>query len=443
MQPEQPPSVEPREALNSWKEIAAFLNVSVRTAQLWEEERGLPVRRLPGVKGRVYAYLHELVAWREGAAVAQVGTGEAAEEAVPARRRWWLWAAPAAVALAAVLVWYAFRPHGVPSSYRLEGQSLVVRGADGAVLWTHRFPSPPTEWWEGDASFSRPFIADIDLDGEQELLFPMNSGGAASPANGEFLCFSASGGEKWRYKLERKVRTGDGKTWAPPFNARLAARVPDARGGPDRLLLLFTHATDCPSAAILVDSRGRMLREYWHAGHFSAVMVDDLMPGGGPEIYLGAISNANKTASLIVLDPETFEGAAAEANPKYQILDMAAPRELARVLFNRLKGGALFSDFGTVATLRNHGGHLVVALDEGAIGRFDASQNLIFGPRLVLEDLTLASMTYSEYRRIQAAGLISSADPDAEIPRLRQLRYLTPWTPAPARSAVPPPPPSD
>jgi hypothetical protein len=37
--------------LNSWKDIANYLQVSVRTAQLWEAQRGLPIPHLPG--GRV------------------------------------------------------------------------------------------------------------------------------------------------------------------------------------------------------------------------------------------------------------------------------------------------------------------------------------------------------------------------------------------------------
>ena len=34
--------------LTSWKEIANHLQVTVRTAQLWEKQRDLPVRRVPG-----------------------------------------------------------------------------------------------------------------------------------------------------------------------------------------------------------------------------------------------------------------------------------------------------------------------------------------------------------------------------------------------------------
>jgi tetratricopeptide (TPR) repeat protein len=52
-----------RQRLDSWKEIAAFFGRDERTVNRWEKERGLPVHRLPGAKGRVYAYADELRAW--------------------------------------------------------------------------------------------------------------------------------------------------------------------------------------------------------------------------------------------------------------------------------------------------------------------------------------------------------------------------------------------
>src|SRR5579864_7267501 len=52
-----------RQRLDSWKEIAVFFSRDERTVNRWEKELGLPVHRLPGTKGRVYAYADELSAW--------------------------------------------------------------------------------------------------------------------------------------------------------------------------------------------------------------------------------------------------------------------------------------------------------------------------------------------------------------------------------------------
>jgi hypothetical protein len=51
--------------LESWKEIAAYLLLSVRSARRWEKEEGLPVHRhVHGKRESVYAYRMELDGWR-------------------------------------------------------------------------------------------------------------------------------------------------------------------------------------------------------------------------------------------------------------------------------------------------------------------------------------------------------------------------------------------
>lgn len=52
--------------LNGWGEIADHLGVSVRTAQVYERDLGLPVRRRPGARGRVWALATELDVWKAG-----------------------------------------------------------------------------------------------------------------------------------------------------------------------------------------------------------------------------------------------------------------------------------------------------------------------------------------------------------------------------------------
>lgn len=49
--------------LNGWKEIAAYVNSSVRTVQRWEKA-GIPVvRPLPSLRGSVVAYSEQLDTW--------------------------------------------------------------------------------------------------------------------------------------------------------------------------------------------------------------------------------------------------------------------------------------------------------------------------------------------------------------------------------------------
>ena len=55
----------PGDRLESWKEIAAYLNRGVRTVRRWETEEGLPVHRhVHRTLGSVYAYKSEIDTWR-------------------------------------------------------------------------------------------------------------------------------------------------------------------------------------------------------------------------------------------------------------------------------------------------------------------------------------------------------------------------------------------
>ena len=64
---EDRPSPRPADdRLDSWKEIALYLNRDVRTVRRWEKDQGLPVRRHQHQKGAsVFAYKSEIDTWRQ------------------------------------------------------------------------------------------------------------------------------------------------------------------------------------------------------------------------------------------------------------------------------------------------------------------------------------------------------------------------------------------
>src|SRR5271170_7577626 len=75
-----PPTVRPSEdRLDSWKEIAAYLDRDVTTVQRWEKREGMPVyRHLHDRMGSVYASRAELDSWtrsRNLSATQEIGAG--------------------------------------------------------------------------------------------------------------------------------------------------------------------------------------------------------------------------------------------------------------------------------------------------------------------------------------------------------------------------------
>ena len=66
----------PESSLESWKEIAVYLNRHVTTVRRWEKHEGLPVHRHVHEKlGSVYAFRQEIDDWRRQRRVPLEGPG--------------------------------------------------------------------------------------------------------------------------------------------------------------------------------------------------------------------------------------------------------------------------------------------------------------------------------------------------------------------------------
>ncbi len=84
--------MEERTLLDSWKEIASYLQRSVSTCQRWEEEFDLPIHRLDGTtKARVFAYQDEFDRWLADK-LNHIDRLEASQPVPgPKRRHWRAW----------------------------------------------------------------------------------------------------------------------------------------------------------------------------------------------------------------------------------------------------------------------------------------------------------------------------------------------------------------
>ncbi|HEX8233830.1 MAG TPA: hypothetical protein VF559_10875 [Caulobacteraceae bacterium] len=135
--------------LETWKEIGAFLNRDARTVRRWEQERGLPVRRVPGSRSKVYAYSQDLRAWLDQSGETLGETMDAPPARRTPRPRILLAAAAAAaVALIAALFWRTQAPEaGRPTMPGAErpGRHVPDPAARrlylaGTTYWNQRTP---------------------------------------------------------------------------------------------------------------------------------------------------------------------------------------------------------------------------------------------------------------------------------------------------------------
>src|SRR5689334_3903547 len=100
----QEPARSSEQPLESWKEIAAYLQRDATTVRRWEKKEGLPVHRHGHQRGSsVYAYPSEVDAWRAGRRVA-------AEAAAPPKPLWKIPAFAVTLALCVIMVGNGVRP---------------------------------------------------------------------------------------------------------------------------------------------------------------------------------------------------------------------------------------------------------------------------------------------------------------------------------------------
>jgi TolB-like protein/Tfp pilus assembly protein PilF len=86
--PAPPPNASESDHLDSWKEIAAYLNREVRTLQRWEKLESLPVHRHQhDTLGSVYAYKSELDEWRRQRQLRPLPGSPLGRKVGPAERR--------------------------------------------------------------------------------------------------------------------------------------------------------------------------------------------------------------------------------------------------------------------------------------------------------------------------------------------------------------------
>lgn len=338
--PMLPEQLESIRELTSWKEIAEFLEVSVRTAQRYEAEYALPVRRVESGKGL--------------AVVAKVGDLEAWKHRAVTPRRWWESPrflqryALAVTAVAVVLLGYAgwglwaSLRKGPPHHFYWVGGTVVVADAAGETLWRKTFDELPltaSTLWETQVH------RDFDGDGQVESLIPHLT--ASRDSKGAYLrCFSAKGQERWRIQPQRTVSDNQ-VTYSNTYVLRDYTAFPSPeRDGTWWVAAVFVHHYEYPSVLVVVDGHGKQRGEYWHSGHLDRILASDVDGDGVPEILAAGVSHSRQRACLVVFDPRRVQGAEVmPAGHARQLQGFAAGTEKATVFFGRSRLSAQYEKF--------------------------------------------------------------------------------------------------
>ena len=296
--------------LNGWKEIANHLGVTVRTAQLWEKQRSLPIHRLPGGgKPSVFSTTEELEAW------IHCNPGQPAPETRPTeiRRTRRIGRLPIAAVVAVLVVVSILAIVQIPSNpstlvaevatCSMEGQNVKALDATNRVVWLWPYEEMAEvdngEWPDHPECI----VQDVNADGRSEVLF-LYLGNDRYKNDARLICNTP--GQKrslWEHPLGRRLEK-DGREFSAAYIGRLVRPV--EIHGTLHLIVVTRHSPSYPSEVVLLNARsGALVDRYSHPGHLEAIALGDLDLDGTNELLVGGINNPGPGPGrpvLILLD---------------------------------------------------------------------------------------------------------------------------------------------
>lgn len=436
--------------LSSWKEIAAYLVIETRSAMRWENERGLPVHRVPGGKrNAVFAFRAEIDAWMAGRPSLSAEIPEQAP-ADPSSRKLhpYAWAGiGAGVTLLLVLAIFAGADHvggsgpRTPERFEFLGEKLVAADASGTPLWEHTFPGLRTKPLGGSWRWGADRIRKVDLDGDGAVEILAVSHLTENPENSnsvvfaELHCFAADGRLRWSFRPHYRLQFGNSEFTAPWVIYDFAFGR-DARG--PAIWLLVNHHLWWPAMVVRLDAQGRDAVQFISSGQFSSLAPFEVE--GQQRLLVGGYNNEYRAGTLTVLDPAAPPSISPQSNGlEFQCsgatCQSGAP--LQYFVFPRSELNRV-ADFPTYAVSDIRVVDHQIHVDTYEAGEFPGSQRAIYTfsrtPELALLDQKFDDGYWQMHRRLEREGKISHSD--AACPARSRPTPVRVWSPTSAWQAL-------
>jgi hypothetical protein len=222
-------------------------------------------------------------------------------------------------------------PDTNPVYAKFSGNVLRVFNREGDTLWTRMAPAMPDRGSEdgiGDSLKRVLLVDDIDGDGANEVLISGEQ--PCQTFSPETLyCFDGRANLKWKSGCGPIIRLGDNAYLQFARWRVLSFFVMHLPGERQGRLFYLAQAVPYMTSKVgeLTPADGREVQTYWHTGGIALDARCDITGDRAPEIVLGAINNAFRCASVIVLDPRDISGYGT-TTPEYVPRGIGPAREL-------------------------------------------------------------------------------------------------------------------
>jgi len=347
-----------RKILSSWKEIANYLKIRVRTAQRWEEKLGLPVHRMEKLnKTYVFAYVDEIDRWLDEKSQKE----KSSKKSLLKNKKLIFGLIFSILLISASILFLRLSTHSnnlIPSDFKINNSQLVIYNNSGKKLWNYDLQTQidPVEYkWKdftGRKSHSNiplnVFFQDIDHDNRINVIFVAQT---KYNSNEKVLCFDEKGKLLWSFKPGREIKYGD-YLISPDFDIRLVRVIDLNNDGFFEIVIIANHKIHFPTRVTVLNYKGKIIGEYWNSGHLPCVEFLDLNDDGLKEIILGGVNNNYRKACLVVLDIRKIEGSSPQVKgSRYYSEELKAGTEKYYILIPPNELGKLFHIYECVSSI--------------------------------------------------------------------------------------------
>ncbi|MGD2085483.1 MAG: hypothetical protein PVH61_04785 [Candidatus Aminicenantes bacterium] len=369
--------LEKEDKLDTWQEIANYLDCDIRTCQRNEKEFGLPVYRQKGKKkSRVHAFKNELDEWleknsekiadvkndslKENATVIENNSLQEKETVIEDKssqgieilqeknNRFLEYYIGIPIVLIAIIVFFILinQKTSQPADFRIVNSKLIVLDEKGNELWRYDtgIENLANEKLyrdhyqfkriDGKNEFNQfPFIIikDVNKDGSNEVLFSTQTQDEIGEG---LLCFFDFRGKiLWSFQGGRQLTYGE-KVYSDYRIQGMEVCDMDNDGN-FRIIVISIHRPMFPTQLVVLDLQGNIIGEYWNSGHFNDLHFKDLNGDGRKEIIAAGMNNEYDKGCVVVFDSRDVRGGSPQKEPYYKCNELKPGSEKYYILFPR------------------------------------------------------------------------------------------------------------
>ncbi len=429
--------------LNTWKEIAEYLDCGVRTCRRWEVELDLPVYRVKGSeKSRVYAHKDEIDRWLSTRA--NNLNHDRTTTRLISRNKILFFAVPI-ISVCAMFALFLVRATAKtqPFDFQITNSLLKILNENGKELWefdTNKEKLKNEEHYRkhfqiktlSDSEPSNPrfpllkFI-DINHDGSIEVLFSVITEGAYG--SDKLYCFKENGERLWTFTAGKRIEFGN--TIFADFLIHGFDVSDSDRDGNFEIIVISFAVQRFPTQLCILNCKGDKLGEYWNSGQFTDYAFADLNEDGKEELIVSGLNNEYTKGVLIAFDVDNIDGYSPQFSTKYICKDNRLGSQLYYILFPRTDVDRAISELEAIKQIGilSNPGFYLRATHSSLLYEMDFKLNLV--------NIIRSSSFKKRHKSLKSAGKIFSQIDDEYIDNLKQqMLYFngTEWVSKPSLS---------